>query len=136
MSPFLHSSFATAMEKSRLLAIVIFLLLMQSPSTPAANVLRMTISKSHLELDVLGYDLGANLLNRATITETIFNNMTGVAAYLANIKVGSPGQAISLVIDTGSSDTFVLAITNDQCTDSEVIYNYGPCIGGTCRSCI
>lgn len=52
---------------------------------------------------------------------------------MANVTVGSPGQQVSLVIDTGSSDVFVLAKTADQCTQARLAAQDGPCVGGTCK---
>lgn len=100
----------------------------------AANVIHMTISRSNPDLNVLSRVLNDNVLTRATVASDLFNNLTDGADYIVNVNVGTPGQAISLAIDTGSSDTFVLAQTDDQCTNPEVIYTYGPCFGGTCGS--
>jgi len=38
---------------------------------------------------------------------------------MATVKVGTPGQNIVLAIDTGSSDTWVLDVTADLCTDPQ-----------------
>ncbi len=100
----------------------------------AVNVLHMTMSRSNPGANVLSRDLNGNVLTRATVTSDLFNNMTGESGYLVNVNVGTPGQTVSLIIDTGSSDTFVLAQIDDRCNDPGLIDNYGPCIGGTCGS--
>lgn len=53
---------------------------------------------------------------RATVIEELANNFTG-QSYMATVTVGTPSQDISLAIDTGSSDTWVLSSKADLCTD-------------------
>lgn len=78
-----------------------------------------TISRSNPDLNILSRDLNGNVLTRATVTSDLFNNMTGGSGYLVNVNVGTPGQALSLIINTGSSDSFVLAQIDDQYNDPE-----------------
>jgi hypothetical protein len=47
--------------------------------------------------------------------------------YYANATVGSPPQAVSLQIDTGSSDTWVPFVGASICTESD------QCNEGTCK---
>jgi hypothetical protein len=122
------------MNATRTLAALLLSLVELSAYALAANVVKMVITKSNPVVYDLSRDLTNDIHARATITETLFNNYTGGTAYIANVKVGSPGQELLLLIDTGSSDTFVLAINDDQCTDSDVMSIYGPCFGGTCGS--
>jgi hypothetical protein len=104
------------------------------PYVLSANVIHMAISRSNQNLNVLSRDLNGNVFTRDTVISDLFNNLTDGSGYLASVSVGTPGQALSLLIDTGSSDTFVLANIDDQCNNPEIMYKYGPCIGGTCRS--
>jgi hypothetical protein len=104
------------------------------PYVLSANVIHMTISRNNPDLNVISRDLYSDVLRRATVTSNLFNNMTGGSGYLANVNVGTPGQPLSLIIDTGSSDTFVLSQIDDQCNNLEIIYKYVPCVGGTCGS--
>jgi len=60
-----------------------------------------------------------HLSTRATITESLANNFTG-QSYMAEVSVGTPPQSITLAIDTGSSDTWLLSTTTDLCTDPEL----------------
>jgi hypothetical protein len=58
------------------------------------------------------------LLSRAAITESLSNNVTG-AEYTAQVSVGTPAQTQMLLIDTGSSDVWMLAASSDLCSDTE-----------------
>lgn len=59
------------------------------------------------------------LARRATLTEDLINNITDTA-YFVDVEVGSPGQKVSLLFDTGSSDTWVISYRADLCTDPSV----------------
>lgn len=117
--------------KSRGTAIALLLCLGTfGTQTLAANVIQMTFSKRDPTIEVASQDVQANLLERATpIEQELINNITG-GSYMTDVTVGTPPQPISLVIDTGSSDTFVLADFADQCSDASTAYLHGPCVGG------
>ncbi|RFU34494.1 hypothetical protein B7463_g1875, partial [Scytalidium lignicola] len=57
-----------------------------------------------------------HLQQRATITESLANNYTG-GSYVASVQVGTPPQTQTLVIDTGSSDVWLLSSDADLCSD-------------------
>jgi hypothetical protein len=77
-----------------------------------------------------------NILTRATVLEELSNNRHQ-GSYYANITVGTPGQPVSVVLDTGSSDLWILAATADVCVDPDVqaqsLASKDGCIGGTCK---
>jgi len=100
------------------------------PSALAANVVSMSVSR--VAPPTLSQLTRRGIVPRAsTISETLVNNATG-GAYQATVKVGTPGQQIILVLDTGSSDVYVLSYEADQCTEPEVqAYYSGGCFGGT-----
>ena len=80
--------------------------------------------------------LRRGLLPRAssTITETLQNNATG-GDYIAEVNVGSPAQKLTLLIDTGSSDVWMLAASADLCTDPELAaQSYQGGCTSTCKS--
>lgn len=54
---------------------------------------------------------------RSTITEPLDNNATG-GDYIAKVSVGTPPQDVTLAIDTGSSDTWMMAADADLCTSA------------------
>lgn len=53
---------------------------------------------------------------RSTITESLNNNATG-GDYIAKVNVGTPAQSITLAIDTGSSDVWLMDVSADLCVD-------------------
>lgn len=72
-------------------------------------------------------------LYKRQFSESIINNVTG-GSYMISTSIGTPAQSISLVLDTGSSDVWVLADNANQCTSKTLQYEYGACVGGTCKS--
>jgi hypothetical protein len=70
---------------------------------------------------------------RSTITETLDNNSTG-GDYIAKVSVGTPPQEVTLAIDTGSSDVWMMAVDADLCTSAvlQAKYQRGGC-ASTCE---
>ncbi|OBT77750.1 hypothetical protein VF21_03810 [Pseudogymnoascus sp. 05NY08] len=71
--------------------------------------------------------------SRATVLEQLDNSRQR-GSYYANITVGTPPQPISVIIDTGSSDLWILAKTADVCLNPKLIKQLPGdvgCIGGT-----
>lgn len=62
---------------------------------------------------------------QGTVLETLTN---GELLYIANVTVGTPGQALSLQIDTGSSDVWMSSSSASLCTTAPTA-DY--CFGGT-----
>lgn len=77
--------------------------------------------------------LNRRLDSRATYTETLVNNITG-GGYYAVVEVGTPGQQMSLVLDTGSADAWVVYYAADLCTSAKLQAYYGDSCGETCES--
>lgn len=98
-------------------------------ATAAAEVVRIpvarnaagTVRKRHPRLS-----------KRATITESLVNNITQ-GGYYASVSVGTPGQDVTMVLDTGSSDAWVVATDADLCTDRLLQLEYGESCGATCE---
>ncbi|KFY09490.1 hypothetical protein V492_05473 [Pseudogymnoascus sp. VKM F-4246] len=70
---------------------------------------------------------------RGTVLEHIDNSHLR-GSYYANITVGTPPQPISVILDTGSSDLWVLAKTADACLGKVKIQQAQGdegCVGGT-----
>jgi hypothetical protein len=71
----------------------------------------------------------------------------GAMTYVVNVTVGTPGQPVSLVLSSSSSDTWVKDTRSSDCTysssyygstyDSDSYYSESTemCIWGSCKSC-
>lgn len=82
----------------------------------AVNVVSMDIAKT----PAVGKQILKNsrgLGRRGTILESLGNNVTG-GSYQAVVQVGTPPQTMTLAIDTGSSDVWVLSPDAQICESS------------------
>ncbi|CAK7270808.1 hypothetical protein SEPCBS57363_004292 [Sporothrix epigloea] len=89
-----------------------------------ANVVEIGINKIRPKHP--GY-LPGKLRDRASTgsyIESLANNVTG-GGYYASVEVGTPGQTQVLVVDTGSSDVWVVASDANLCTNSRLQREYG-----------
>lgn len=72
----------------------------------------------------------ARALHKRQSTEPLtleaLNNITG-GGYYSEFEVGSPGQTISFLLDTGSSDTWVNSVDVDLCSDEDLQAVNGYC---------
>ncbi|KAI1345537.1 aspartic peptidase domain-containing protein [Xylaria sp. FL0043] len=62
-----------------------------------------------------------------TYSQELNNNLTG-GGYYAEVSLGTPPQPVTLILDTGSSDVWVLDSHADLCQDQELQYTYGTCL--------
>ncbi|KAI1245804.1 hypothetical protein MGN70_012698 [Eutypa lata] len=58
------------------------------------------------------------------ILQQLHNNLTG-GGYYAEVSIGTPGQTVSLVLDTGSSDVWVLDSDANLCTSARLQESLG-----------
>src|SRR3569833_65210 len=72
------------------------------------------------------------LTRRSTIVEPLANNFTG-GGYYIQVSVGTPGQPQTMVLDTGSSDVWVVAFNADLCRSSRLQNAYGDSCDETCE---
>ncbi|KAK5660688.1 hypothetical protein OQA88_12052 [Cercophora sp. LCS_1] len=70
------------------------------------------------------------LSRRATYTQQLANNITG-GGYFCNVQVGNPGQPVTMVLDTGSSDAWVIKPTADLCVTPSLQQKYSDSCGNT-----
>ncbi|KAL7796822.1 aspartic peptidase domain-containing protein [Trichoderma ceciliae] len=75
-------------------------------SAAQAQVVQFDIEKRH----------GPSLSRRAATIDGSLSNLKVQGGYFLNVQVGSPGQNITLQLDTGSSDVWVPASNSAICT--------------------
>lgn len=73
------------------------------------------------------------LTKRATLTESLINNITQ-GGYYATVSVGTPAQDVTLVLDTGSSDAWVVSAAADLCTEEILQIYYQETCDATCEN--
>ncbi|TGJ84810.1 hypothetical protein E0Z10_g3988 [Xylaria hypoxylon] len=62
-----------------------------------------------------------------TYSQELNNNLTG-GGYYAEVALGTPPQPVILILDTGSSDVWVLDSNADLCRSQNLQYYYGTCL--------
>ncbi|KAI0522302.1 aspartic peptidase domain-containing protein [Xylaria bambusicola] len=62
-----------------------------------------------------------------TYSQELNNNLTG-GGYYADVALGTPPQPVTLILDTGSSDVWVLDTHADLCQSQDLQYYYGTCL--------
>lgn len=70
------------------------------------------------------------VLPRASTLSASLTNAEVQGLYYANVTIGTPGQALALQIDTGSSDVWVPDSTASLCSNAQA----GGCPDGECES--
>lgn len=60
------------------------------------------------------------LLKRDTFNLSA-QNIISAGGYYSDVEVGTPGQKLTLHLDTGSSDTWVNSVSSDVCDDTTLI---------------
>lgn len=116
------------MPSSAALNLVLPLLL---ASSSLAGVVPIPIWKNPASPHLARRDIHS----RATVLQVLDNSHLR-GSYYANITVGTPPQPISVIVDTGSSDLWVLAKTANVCLDPSIIQQLPGdvgCYGGTCE---
>ncbi|KAK5653663.1 hypothetical protein OQA88_8693 [Cercophora sp. LCS_1] len=71
--------------------------------------------------------------NGKPFDEDLTNNLTS-GAYFAQVEIGTPGQTLSLHVDTGSTDVWVLGTSTNLCTNTLLQATYGGCLDAFDRS--
>jgi len=116
MRPFLREAKVAVVMK----AVVLYASLAATLATTASaqRVVSLDIDKpalvSSLQLpDLLRRDLG-------NYSQVITNNITA-RTYYAKVTIGTPPQPITLIVDTGSSDTWVIDDEYEACGKEDCI---------------
>ena len=97
----------------------------------ASAVLEIGLKKAHPSQGFAS-PLGRRADSPSTYLQTLVNNVTG-GGYYANISLGTPPQPQLLIVDTGSSDTWVVASDADLCTSKRLQATYSDSCGETCE---
>lgn len=101
-----------------------------SPLAVAGVVLASTAQAQVVQFDIERRHAPSLRKRDATIDSTLFNEKVQ-GGYFINVEVGTPGQNITLQLDTGSSDVWVPASTAPICTQTSD-RNPG-CTFGSCK---
>ncbi|XXH05843.1 hypothetical protein Hte_012281 [Hypoxylon texense] len=86
----------------------------------AQRVIPVTFSKPTPRLPALHKRAG-------TYSQELNNNLTG-GGYYAQVTVGTPAQTVDLIVDTGSSDVWILDSDADLCQSRSMQVYYGYCL--------
>ncbi|KAK7432812.1 hypothetical protein QQZ08_000675 [Neonectria magnoliae] len=97
-----------------------FLLLSLAATCASAGHISVDFSKFKL-------DLALSITKRDTLDLKAINNVTG-GGYYAEFQVGTPGQKIGFLLDTGSSDTWVNSVDTDLCNSLSLQDTNGYCM--------
>lgn len=98
-------------------------------STTAAEVVAIPVKRNSAGSD---RRRSSRLSKRATVTESLVNNVTA-GGYYATVSIGTPGQDLTLVLDTGSSDAWVVSADASLCTEKKLQIYYDETCGATCE---
>jgi predicted aspartyl protease len=93
-----------------------------SSAFASAAVVSVPFSRSN------GFDRLGELAKRdGTLSLSAVNNITG-GGYYAEFEIGTPGQKLTFLIDTGSSDTWANSVTASLCSDEKEEEQVGFCL--------
>ncbi|KAF7556759.1 hypothetical protein G7046_g6230 [Stylonectria norvegica] len=90
----------------------------------AASVSAGTVS---VDFSKLRLNTALTITKRDSVSLDAFNNITG-GGYYAEFEVGTPGQKLSFLLDTGSSDTWVNSVDVDLCKSETLQQTNGYCM--------
>ncbi|KAK4102275.1 acid protease, partial [Parathielavia hyrcaniae] len=85
------------------------------------NVVHFNVTKG---LPGVHFGSAPSLARRGTYAEQLINDIAG-GGYYVEVKVGTPGQTLTMLLDTGSSDAWVLGYNADLCTQEQLQQHYG-----------
>jgi len=98
----------------------------------ASGAAAQTVVEFNLHRGIPGIHLGSlpHIGRRSTYTQQLANNITG-GGYYCEVAVGSPPQNVTMVLDTGSSDAWVLSPKADLCTNPRLQDEFQDSCGDT-----
>ncbi|KAL2269643.1 hypothetical protein VTJ83DRAFT_1827 [Remersonia thermophila] len=119
----------TTTTPTALLLLLLLLLLTLAPGASShRHVVELSVSRAPTP-ELPGPGLALALARRATYAEDLINYIAG-GGYYVQVAVGNPPQNLTMLLDTGSSDSWVLGHDADICNspDLQAIYGSGACI--------
>ncbi|KAM7209662.1 Aspartic peptidase domain containing protein [Naviculisporaceae sp. PSN 640] len=108
---------------------VVALLALSSETTASKNVLEFNLNRGFPGVRV-GVGVPHGISRRETHVGSLLNNITG-GAYYIDVMVGTPGQLVSMILDTGSSDAWVVSPGADLCRSRRLQEYYQQSCYGT-----
>ncbi|KAI0147552.1 aspartic peptidase domain-containing protein [Xylariaceae sp. FL1272] len=93
-------------------------------SAVAQRVLPVSISKPHAR----GKTAANTFSKRASNFTQVIDNEITAGGYYATVSVGTPAQEVTLILDTGSSDVWILDSEADLCQSERLQAYYGDCL--------
>ncbi|KAI1263892.1 aspartic peptidase domain-containing protein [Xylariaceae sp. FL1019] len=90
----------------------------------AQRVLPVSISKPHAR----GKTAVNTFSKRASNFTQVIDNEISAGGYYATVSVGTPAQEVTLILDTGSSDVWILDNDADLCQSERLQAYYGDCL--------
>lgn len=102
-----------------------------SPLAVAGVVLASAAQAQVVQFDIEKRHDAPRLRKRDATIDATLSNQKVQGGYFINVEVGTPGQNITLQLDTGSSDVWVPASTAAICTQTSQ-RNPG-CTFGSCK---
>lgn len=97
--------------------------------------IRHTLAAKVLSLDIQRVNSPiSQLLRRDTGSKSfmeVIQNLGAGGGYTTNVTVGTPPQTLTLGVDTGSTNTWVLSNTADFCVNKSLQTRERTCAGGT-----
>ncbi|KAK3310865.1 aspartic peptidase domain-containing protein [Chaetomium strumarium] len=96
-------------------------LLIVASGAASRNVVQFNVTRG-----LPGVHLGSlpSAGRRDTHPEQLINDVSG-GGYYVQVEVGTPGQSMTMLLDTGSSDAWVLGHDADLCTEPDLQHVYG-----------
>ncbi|KAK1833143.1 aspartic peptidase domain-containing protein [Podospora conica] len=92
------------------------LLVLLASGAAAQNVVEFDLHRGFPGINV---GVLPHLSPRATQLQELANNITG-SGYYCEVQVGTPPQTVNMLIDTGSSDTWVVSPRADLCSSKQL----------------
>lgn len=98
----------------------------------AQNAVEFNLNKGFPGVRV-GVPVPQSISRRETHVGSLLNNITG-GAYYIDALIGNPGQPVSMILDTGSSDAWVVSPAADLCKSRRLQEYYQQTCYGTYNS--